>query len=106
LVQGQGTDTSDNIPALLSPKEFVVRAAAVRAIGVDNLNTLNQTGSIASIAANLPIPQTGQTGLSQRDINAIVQAVKEGSYQGTNSGLVEGTIKADRIYRTNNKLGI
>jgi len=106
LVQGQGTDTSDNIPALLSPKEFVVRAAAVRAIGVDNLNTLNQTGSIASITANLPIPQTGQAGLSRNDINAIIQGVKEGAYQGTNSGLVEGTIKADRIYRANNKLGI
>jgi hypothetical protein len=105
-VQGQGTDTSDNIPALLSPKEFVVRAAAVRAIGVDNLNTINQTGSLASIASNLPIPQTGQTGLSQRDINAIVQAVKEGSYQGTNSGLVEGAKEVNRTNRTNNKLGL
>jgi len=104
LVQGSGTDTSDNIPALLSPKEFVVRAAAVRAIGVDNLNTINQTGSLASIANNLPIPLAGQTGLSQRDINAIVAGVKEGAYQGTQSGTHDGLVQVNREFNVINKL--
>lgn len=42
LVVGAGTGTSDSIPARLSNGEFVVRAAAVRAIGVDNLAELNR----------------------------------------------------------------
>lgn len=47
-VQGRGTGTSDSIPAMLSNGEFVVRASAVRAYGVDYMNSLNQmkTGSM------------------------------------------------------------
>lgn len=104
LIQGQGTDTSDNIPILASPNEFVVRAAAVRAIGVDNLNAINQTGSLASITANLPIPQTGQSGLSQRDINLIAQAVKHGSFEGTQTGTHEGLVQVNRETNILNKL--
>ncbi len=42
LIAGPGSDTSDNIPAMLSPGEFVVRAAAVREIGVPALNAINR----------------------------------------------------------------
>ena len=41
LVTGPGTATSDSIPARLSPGEYVVRADAVRSIGVSYLNRLN-----------------------------------------------------------------
>ena len=41
LVDGEGTDTSDSIPANLSKGEFVMRAAAVRRIGVGQLNRIN-----------------------------------------------------------------
>lgn len=41
MVRGPGTGTSDSIPARLSNGEYVIRAAAVRAIGTDTLNRLN-----------------------------------------------------------------
>ncbi len=40
-VSGPGTGTSDSIPAMLSNGEYVMRASAVDAIGIDNLNTMN-----------------------------------------------------------------
>lgn len=43
---GPGTETSDSIPARLSKKEFVLRASAVKSIGVDTLNYMNATGEI------------------------------------------------------------
>lgn len=41
LVSGPGTSTSDSIPARLSAGEYVLRAAAVRRVGVDFLHALN-----------------------------------------------------------------
>jgi TP901 family phage tail tape measure protein len=41
-IKGPGTGTSDSIPAMLSNGEYVIRANAVKAIGVDTLNKLNQ----------------------------------------------------------------
>lgn len=40
-IAGAGTSTSDSIPAMLSNGEYVIRAAAVRKIGVPTLNSLN-----------------------------------------------------------------
>lgn len=42
IVHGPGTGTSDSIPALLSNGEYVIRAAAVKAIGYDQLDRLNR----------------------------------------------------------------
>jgi hypothetical protein len=44
-VHGPGTSTSDSIPARLSDGEFVLRAAAVRSVGVGFLNRLNAYGA-------------------------------------------------------------
>lgn len=41
MVTGSGSDTSDNIPVNVSPGEYIVRAAAVRRIGVANLDAWN-----------------------------------------------------------------
>ena len=41
-VRGRGTGTSDSIPAMVSNGEYVVKADAVRNIGVDNLDIINQ----------------------------------------------------------------
>ncbi|CCH01993.1 hypothetical protein FAES_3992 [Fibrella aestuarina BUZ 2] len=41
-VLGEGSETSDSIPAWLSNGEFVVKADAVRKVGVPFLNSLNQ----------------------------------------------------------------
>lgn len=41
-ISGAGTSTSDSIPAMLSNGEYVVRAAAVRRIGVPTLSAINR----------------------------------------------------------------
>lgn len=41
-VKGRGSSTSDSIPAMLSNGEYVLRAAAVRSIGVNRLNAMNK----------------------------------------------------------------
>lgn len=41
-VKGAGGPTSDSIPAMLSDGEFVMRAAAVKNIGVDRLHAMNK----------------------------------------------------------------
>jgi hypothetical protein len=43
-ISGPGTETSDSIPAMLSNGEYVIRAAAVKAIGVNTLNKINSFG--------------------------------------------------------------
>jgi TP901 family phage tail tape measure protein len=40
-VTGPGTGTSDDIPAMLSNGEYVIRAKAVKALGVDTLDKMN-----------------------------------------------------------------
>ena len=47
LITGAGTGTSDSIPAMLSNGEYVVRAAAVKKIGVPTLSAINR-GHFAS----------------------------------------------------------
>ena len=47
IVQGVGTDTSDSNIYALSKGEYVIRAAAARDIGYENLERMNQTGEIA-----------------------------------------------------------
>lgn len=44
-IRGAGTSTSDSIPARLSNGEYVVRAKAVKALGVDFLDKLNSAGN-------------------------------------------------------------
>lgn len=46
-VIGPGTATSDSIPARLSDGEYVIRTAAARRIGYDNLDDLNETGRLS-----------------------------------------------------------
>lgn len=49
-VDGEGTGTSDSIPAMLSNGEYVLNAKATKALGVPFLNGLN-TGRISGFAA-------------------------------------------------------
>ncbi len=52
IVQGVGTDTSDSNLYALSRGEYVIRAAAAREIGYDNLNRMNETGEISAGQTN------------------------------------------------------
>jgi TP901 family phage tail tape measure protein len=45
-ITGAGSGTSDSIPAMLSNGEYVIRANAVKAIGTDALDKLNQADRI------------------------------------------------------------
>jgi phage-related protein len=49
-VSGPGGPREDKIPAMLSNGEFVINAAAVRAVGLDFLNYINGGGSIGGDA--------------------------------------------------------
>lgn len=46
IVEGIGTDTSDSNIYALSKGEYVIRAAAAREIGYDNLDRMNETGQV------------------------------------------------------------
>jgi hypothetical protein len=49
LITGPGSGTSDSIMARLSNGEFVMRAAAVRQIGLDTLQSMNELGGSFSV---------------------------------------------------------
>ena len=69
-VKGAGTSTSDSIPAMLSNGEYVLRASAVKRIGVPRLNAMNSGfasggyvgGSTSSNAPNVVINVQNETG--------------------------------------------
>jgi hypothetical protein len=84
LVSGPGTSTSDSIPARLSAGEYVVRAAAVRQVGVAFLDSINglsagprfKGGELAFAAGGLVPevrmpPAQPQVNQSVRIVNAI-----------------------------------
>ena len=48
MVQGQ-----DNVPILAQAGEFVMRRDAVQNIGVDNLASMNRTGSAGGVTINV-----------------------------------------------------
>lgn len=52
VVQGIGTDTSDSNIYALSKGEYVIRAAAARNIGYENLDKMNQTGEVSGGQTN------------------------------------------------------
>lgn len=49
-IRGAGSPTSDSIPAWLSNGEFVLRAAAVKALGLDRLWYMNRYGKLPGFA--------------------------------------------------------
>lgn len=52
IVDGVGTDTSDSNIVALSKGEYVIRAAAAREIGYDNLERMNATGEVGGTINN------------------------------------------------------
>ncbi|CAJ0696426.1 phage tail protein [Ralstonia mannitolilytica] len=81
LVSGPGSATSDSIPARLSAGEYVVRAAAVRQVGVAFLDSLNglsagprfKGGELAFAAGGL-VPEV-KVPLAQPQMNQAVRIV-------------------------------
>ena len=60
-VRGPGGTTDDKIPAMLSDKEYVVNAKAVKQIGVKNLNAINSGAPIAQQAYKSDLPRLMNT---------------------------------------------
>lgn len=71
LVRGPGTGTSDSIPAWLSNEEFVIKAKAVKSIGVDNLNRMNKTGELPQIQREAR--QAREIGKNGGSSSAVIQ---------------------------------
>jgi hypothetical protein len=64
-VRGPGTGTSDSIPAMLSNGEYVLRASAVRAVGVpllDEINKMAMGGLAAKYDVGKTVPLPAQNG--------------------------------------------
>ena len=72
-ISGPGTGTSDSIPALLSNGEYVLRADAVKRLGVPALDRLNQkamagaSSTLAHFASGGAVGTTGTTGRRMND---------------------------------------
>lgn len=103
LVIGPGHGTSDSIPARLSNGEYVVRAAAVRAIGVDNLEQINRADRQAPsfIAPQLvtpgATPQPMSTGAAGPVVN--IGEIRAESGVDVQSEIVWALRRAERIRR-------
>ena len=75
-VFGPGNGTSDSIPAMLSNGEYVIREAAARTIGYDQLDRLNKADRMPSLPAivNAPAITISNPGGIGRDAPLIAQA--------------------------------
>jgi len=57
LITGPGTGISDSIPAMISNGEFVIRAAAVKTLGVDTLRALNHADKAPALPPLVSAPR-------------------------------------------------
>ena len=75
IVEGIGTETSDSNLYALSKGEFVIRAAAAREIGYDNLNRMNETGEIAGTGQIVNITINGYNKSPEELANIISRKI-------------------------------
>lgn len=80
-IHGPGTSTSDSIHARLSDGEFVMKASAVKAIGVDNLNAMNnapgfESGGFVNVIKNPNYNTAGSSAAKKAAAPAKAKAVK------------------------------
>lgn len=99
LITGPGTGTSDSIPIMASNEEFMMRNAAVKSIGVDNLNYMNKYGKLPEqtnrVGNNIANTMTGGAVNVQVEPKIIVN-VPEG-YTAQQSQSSDGTITLDIV---------
>jgi hypothetical protein len=100
FVSGPGTGTSDSIPAMLSNGEYVVKASAVGAYGVDFLNALNQqkVGSFNSSGA-VSVSSSGSnvTHLSPEDRALLRAAIDRPVNLYTDNGKIAASANAGNV---------
>ncbi len=81
-VSGAGTSTSDSIPAMLSNGEYVMRASAVRQIGLPTLNAMNQGRGFADggLIGAVPVASNTQPA-SSNSVTLQVSALDASSFE-------------------------
>jgi hypothetical protein len=80
-VRGPGTSTSDSIPAMLSDKEYVIKASSVEKIGVDRLDQLNQNPE--HFADGGEVRRLADGGLTTDGLPAAIDTADGPQYQVT-----------------------
>lgn len=97
-VFGAGTATSDSIPAMLSNGEYVLRAAAVRTLGLANLNKLNHADKMTdpALLERMAAGSTPATVQSAPLIGSIVVNNPNSSID-VEKAVVRGMARAERI---------
>lgn len=73
FVSGPGTSTSDSIPARLSNGEYVIKASAVKNLGVDFLDRLNNSSSSFKGSGRLPKFRYAEGGYVETPTTTTVQ---------------------------------
>lgn len=104
IVYGAGTSTSDSIPAMLSNGEYVVRAAAVRKIGLPMLNAINAgrgfadggivsasafVGKSQSPAKSTPAPTNVNLSITAMDASGFSDFLRNGGLDEIKQALVD-----------------
>jgi hypothetical protein len=82
-ISGPGTATSDSIPAMLSDGEYVVKASAVRSLGVEALDSINETGRLLGLSEGVELPgfrDGGMVGMSSLAGGATKKPLAGGGY--------------------------
>jgi len=102
LITGPGTGTSDSIPAMISNGEYVIRAAAVKAIGVDTLRAINHADRMPSLPQIVNAPQISLPAAAiGRDAPLVgVMNVHPNSQIDFEMGLAREARRQDRDRRT------
>ena len=81
LVEGIGTDTSDSNLYALSKGEYVIRAAAAREIGYNNLEAMNKTGEVGTMTMNNNFYITGDNPKEiANEVSRIIALKQRGVY--------------------------
>jgi hypothetical protein len=99
-ISGPGTATSDSVPAMLSNGEYVVKASAVGAYGVDFLNALNEqkVGSFnSSIGSGSGGSTSNITHLSPEDRALLRAALDRPVNLYTDSGKIASSANAGNV---------
>ena len=97
---GPGGDRSDNIPALLSPGEYVISAPAVRAHGKGFFDKLNYGGGGAGASPlGDMIPGFGFGGFLKRIFKSVTKVIKKvaGFVVSTIKGTIKGLTSGDPL---------
>lgn len=86
-IYGAGTATSDSIPAMLSDGEYVIKAAAVKRLGVPFLDALNQgktpgyaVGGLVSASANQSSKGNGVSAQQSNNVTFSINALDAESF--------------------------